>query len=104
MWTIRERYQNEPQFRQLVDMMTHHMMSCNFTPSEMREAAGLASIRYYEMRPAGIIVPADAMHRDLLKLEERYINTPLSGYRCAECGAAVRVGESCLCCGTIAGL
>ena len=45
----RERYRNDPAFKNLVDMMTHQILSCNYTPSEMREAAILASIRYEEI-------------------------------------------------------
>lgn len=44
-----ERYHNDPAFKNLVEMMTHQIFSCNFTPSEMREAAIMASINYEMM-------------------------------------------------------
>ena len=44
--TARERYHNDPQFHMLVDYMTAAIHRCDFTPSEMREAALLASINY----------------------------------------------------------
>lgn len=47
--SARERYQTDPQFHQLIDMMTAAIERCDFTPSEMREAALLASIQYEEL-------------------------------------------------------
>lgn len=41
-----DRYRNDPEFKALVDMMTHQIMRCKYTPSEMREASILASINY----------------------------------------------------------
>lgn len=46
----RTRYYHDPSFAALVNQMTAFIMRCEFTPSEMREAAILASIRYEEMR------------------------------------------------------
>lgn len=45
----RDRYFNDPQFKSLMDYMTSFLMNCDFTPSEMRMAAVLASIKYEEM-------------------------------------------------------
>jgi len=45
-WTVHDRYYNDPQFHALVDMMVSHIINCKYTPSEMREAAILASIKY----------------------------------------------------------
>lgn len=44
------RYRVDIKFRQLVDMMEAHMHSCDFTPTEMREAALLAAINYERRR------------------------------------------------------
>ena len=44
----RDRYNNDSAFRSLVDMMVHTIMAARYTPSEMREAAILASIIYQE--------------------------------------------------------
>ena len=41
-----EKYAHDPQYRHLVDMMESVMHRADFTPSEMREAAMLASINY----------------------------------------------------------
>lgn len=48
MMTLKERYQNDNHFHALVDMMVAHIQQAQFTPSEMREAAILASIIYEE--------------------------------------------------------
>lgn len=47
-----ERYERDPIFRSLVDTMTHFIITAQYTPTELREAALLASIRYdsYQIR------------------------------------------------------
>lgn len=59
----------DPQFKALVDLMTSHMMRLDYTPSEMREAAMLASVKYYEMRPQGLVVNSDQLHELMTKME-----------------------------------
>lgn len=44
----REKYLNDNMYRKLVDVMVDQIDQCNYTPSEMREAAVLASIIYEE--------------------------------------------------------
>jgi len=48
MKTLREKYQNDPSYKALVDMMINYIVKCQFTLSEMREASILASIFYKE--------------------------------------------------------
>lgn len=69
MKTPQERYDSDPDFRQLVDVMTHFVIKCEFSPSELREAAVLAAIRYETIhsRPVylshgGMIDRIDAYH------------------------------------------
>ena len=50
MKTPRDKYQSDNNFKVLVDMMVSHIQECKYTPSEMREAAMLASIIYEEYR------------------------------------------------------
>jgi hypothetical protein len=50
MKTPRGKYNNDPQFKALVSMMLSYIFSADFTPSEMRQAAILASIMYEERR------------------------------------------------------
>ena len=48
MKSARDRYMTDPAFSQLVRMMESFLHKHEFTPSEMREAAVLASIKYHE--------------------------------------------------------
>jgi hypothetical protein len=49
MKTPREKYLNDPEYHQLVCALESFIERAQFTPSELREAAVLASINY-EMR------------------------------------------------------
>lgn len=51
MMKMYERYQNDPTFHALVDMMTCELERGQFTPTEIREAAMLAQIRHEEIHP-----------------------------------------------------
>jgi hypothetical protein len=67
MKTPREKYYNDPDYKILVDFMVNQMKNCKYTPSEMREAATLASIIYYETRePQYAICP---LNKELEALE-----------------------------------
>lgn len=48
MKTPKEKYQNDSHYKVLVDLMVNQIEQCKYTPSEMREAAILASIIYAE--------------------------------------------------------
>jgi len=49
MKSPKEKYMNDPEYHQLVRMLENFIERAQFTPSELREAAILASINY-EMR------------------------------------------------------
>ncbi len=55
--TPQEKYQKDSMFKALVDLMEAHIHQADYTPSEMREAAMLASIHYEyrRERPVGAI-------------------------------------------------
>ena len=44
MMTVEERYQRDPGFRTMVDMMRHQIREGRYTPTEIREAAMLAQV------------------------------------------------------------
>ena len=56
MKSVTERYHNDAQFRQLVDMMYSAIDQAQFSPSEIREAAMLAHIIYEERRIKPLIM------------------------------------------------
>jgi hypothetical protein len=59
MKTPRQKYQHDPQYRQLVQAMLAQVHEAQFTPSEIREAAILACIMYEEtrIRTCDFVVP-----------------------------------------------
>ncbi len=54
--TARERYLNDPMFHSLVDQMVASIYSCQFAPSELREASLLASIIYESQQPRSMVI------------------------------------------------
>lgn len=53
MDTPRDRYQRDPLFARLVDMLAFHLERCDFTPTEVREAAMLAAVIVETRKPGG---------------------------------------------------
>lgn len=53
-----ERYFRDPLFKHLVDFMTNAIRQAQFTPTEIREAAMLAAIKYEQS-----IGPKEMMNR-----------------------------------------
>jgi hypothetical protein len=56
MLKVWDRYQNDPLFRAIVDQLTATLMDGQFTPTEMREAAMLAQLKYEDMMPPRPVV------------------------------------------------
>lgn len=50
--TPQERYERDPQFHALVNVMRQYIIQAQFTPTEIREAAMLAAIQHesYQIR------------------------------------------------------
>lgn len=55
------RYLKDPYFKQLVDMMESYLHLAQFTPTELREAAMLAAIKYDMESPSRLIMKVDNM-------------------------------------------
>lgn len=62
MLTPEDRYRTDVAFAALVDTMHDYIVRVRFTPSELREAAILAAIRYELRRP----VPARLIEAEAL--------------------------------------
>ena len=58
MQSIEYRYLHDPTVHALVDALEHHIHALQFTPSEIRECAMLAAIRYEQRRPPQSIMEA----------------------------------------------
>ena len=56
MKTPNEKYENDPSYRQVVDMLTALIHQAEFTPSEIREACMLACIRLERYRRIRTVV------------------------------------------------
>ena len=50
------RYQRDPAFRALVDAMYSHIDALKLTPTEMREAAMLACIKFEQRHPRPVML------------------------------------------------
>lgn len=61
MSSPRSKYYNDPHYHQLVDVMVHMIMQAKYTPSEMREAAVLASIIYQESQSISCVMPKEVI-------------------------------------------
>lgn len=64
----RYRYYNDAQFATLVNLMISHITQCHYTPSEMRDAAMLASILYESTHVRRYLVPPNSELEGALKL------------------------------------
>ena len=49
MQSPKERYENDPQYKQLCDLIENFLTQARFTPSEVRECAVMACM-HFEMR------------------------------------------------------
>jgi hypothetical protein len=54
--TAENRYQRDPVFKGLVDVMYSHIDALRLTPTEMREAAMLACIKFEQRHPSPVML------------------------------------------------
>jgi hypothetical protein len=53
-----DRYHSDPRYRTIVDVLTHALLSLELTPTEMREMAAYACIRFEQHRLRPTIIPS----------------------------------------------
>lgn len=73
MKTPREKYENDPEYHELVRMLESFIERAQFTPSELREAAVMASINY-EMRRVRPMTIDPQLADALQILDSRFVN------------------------------
>jgi hypothetical protein len=75
MKTPREKYEKDPSYRQIVQMLESLIHEAKFTPSELREASILASILYEERNIQHYaIFPTKTTMEALKTLDEEFLN------------------------------
>ena len=74
MMTIRDKYLSDTQFHALVDTMVAYINQAEFTPTEMRQAAVLASIIYSE-RHVRRIYPVTREMEEALSVFTKYLES-----------------------------
>lgn len=82
--TPQERYELDAEFRSLVDNLTHFIIECRFSPSELREAVVLAAIRYETIHARPVYIrTGDTINRiDSYHGKQCACNTPTRFGRC----------------------
>lgn len=63
MMKMRERYEQDPLFRTMVDTLTWAIESGHITPTEAREAAMLAQLTYEERHARPVVFTRDQFLR-----------------------------------------
>jgi hypothetical protein len=71
MMTPQERYDRDPEFHHLVDLLTDAITRCQYSPTEIREAAMLACIRY-EMQNIHSPYVIDSRTGEIKRVEFNY--------------------------------
>lgn len=74
-----DRYRRDPLFSRLVDMMTMHIEDLQLTPTEMREAAMLACLRFEQMHPRPMVFEHPSLSRSAMAMMERDMIRPYQG-------------------------
>jgi len=69
MKTAEEKYMNDPEFNMLVNQLEASIERAQFTPSELREAAVYAAIRYEMRRPLRSYIHPSRRWKDGSKAE-----------------------------------
>lgn len=60
-WNMSEAYRNDPDTRNLIEVMIGAMAKLQFTPVEMKQAAVFAAVMFENRYPKSMIVPCPFM-------------------------------------------
>jgi len=63
MMTVEERYHRDAEFHQLVDVICAWIEHCQYTPTEVREAAMLAAIHYDQRTLRPLLFDGDSVRK-----------------------------------------
>ena len=64
---VRDRYDRDPQFHQMVELMVQFIIKNKYTPGEMRDAAFMASIQFETIhRPFRHVYVRDDLDPELI--------------------------------------
>lgn len=72
-----ERYQHDPMFKALVDSLYSSIESLHLTPTEVREVAMLACIKFEQMRPRAPLLFSSGQRAADEDNEERTLGKPI---------------------------
>ena len=98
---IDDRYRNDPEFHQLVDLIEQMIRQARFTPSETREAAMLAQMHHELTFSRKVVFSPDLAKEIEFRCGGKFVVSP-EQIECRGCGrqySATQAGLECLNCG-----
>ena len=63
-----ERYMRDPEFKNLVDTIYHFMETLQLTPTEIREAVGLAAVKFESLNIRPILLSKEEISKYNLRM------------------------------------
>jgi hypothetical protein len=70
----RDKYENDPEYRNLVNLLEGVIHEARFTPSELREACIFACIRYEQHRAPEVSLYENKENEETIQAIQNFIN------------------------------